>query len=125
MSVTVFCRFNYDPHESSRYETVDPVSVTVPDMSMTVRELYSRFVRKQELPELPGYYDSDLNIPEDFPDVAKLDRTEKIELGRQLGDSIVRTRTRISKHLDDQRKEADRKAKEALSKPIEGEAKTD
>jgi len=74
----------------------DEVSVTVPDMTLTVKEILLRHTRGQLLPGTDaGYYESDIN-GEFLPDFRTMDMTERDEYlenrKQRLSDVISKTK---------------------------------
>lgn len=77
------------------YESYDPKdpnckSRTVPDMSMSIKELITRYTRGQEIPEwIEGVgYENPEDVPVDMPDVEKMRRVEKLQYADQLRDIV-------------------------------------
>jgi len=74
-------------------EQIKGISLTVPDQSLSVRQLLERSVRGGELRGLSASYltddDEGLGI-----DVDKMDRMEKLELKTQVGEQIEQLRNK-------------------------------
>ena len=70
--------------KASLGEVVDPVSETVPDQSLSVREIMARYVNgvRDDLYNDGGEY------TEDMEDVSALDDFERLDLLRSLRDSV-------------------------------------
>lgn len=75
---TAFLRtpYNYNLGDDIKdMEIPDPVSLTVPDMSMPLKTLIERYTRGLPIPTLQPIYSD-----EDYPDVEKMDFAELHEL---------------------------------------------
>lgn len=60
-------------------------SKTVPNMTLSLKELLERYVRGQDVSIFEGSYDADDG---DMPDVSRMDQLEKLELARSIKQSI-------------------------------------
>lgn len=62
------CRCNYNFSDSRYFEKVDSHSITVPDQSLTIPEIFDRLRRGMSLDVLDkgGYYDDPDSFDEDF-----------------------------------------------------------
>lgn len=95
--------FNYDPKAAHNYDPqTDKKSMTVPDMALTPIEIYTRYVRQQELPQLTPVYLGD----QPMPDYTSMDEMELRDLAR----SVNRTVEELKSHAE--RATFARKAKE-------------
>jgi hypothetical protein len=74
--------FNYVPEAG---EVNNDPSLTVPGMSLTLKEIVERFVRTGELKG----FDAVWNGEEDFPDISKMDALEKLDYKRDLEQFIL------------------------------------
>lgn len=70
--------------KASLGEVVDPVSETVPDQSLSVREIMARYVNGVH----DDLYNDGGEYTEDMEDVSALDDFERLELLRSLRDSV-------------------------------------
>lgn len=91
-------------------EHPDPVSLTVPDMSLSLPELVLRYTRGQYVSTYDAKYDDDFELP----DFSKMDTMDKIEYLKELDDSLADYTLRMKEKMD--------KAK-AVSKVIQAEEK--
>jgi hypothetical protein len=69
----------------------DLPSMTVPDQSLPLRELYKRHVRGGEMSVLKPQYMGD----DELPDIEKLDKIERIELAKAVTQEIQNTRASL------------------------------
>ena len=65
-------------------------SQTVPDMSLSMRELIERYVRGESITVLKGDYNSD----SDLPDISRLNQFEKLDMAKALGADIQKAQRR-------------------------------
>jgi hypothetical protein len=56
-------------------------SKTVPNMTLSLKELLERYVRGQDVSIFEGSYDAD---QEDMPDVSRMDQMERLDLARNI-----------------------------------------
>ena len=92
----------YDKSSIDDYEAVTQKSETVPDQSLTVREIISRFTRGQMvIPPIDTGDDDDIDSPlADFEDPT--DALEAMEYGNELLHQIVPRETTESQQSDTQ-----------------------
>jgi len=55
-------------------------SKTVPNMTLSLKELLERYVRGQDVSVFDGSYDAD----DDMPDISRLDQMERLDLARNI-----------------------------------------
>lgn len=84
--------FNFDPDKCKK-ESSDKPSLTVPDMTLDVKELVSRYIRGQEVDTFNPVY---LGEDEEFVDIEKLDEPDRLEYLQSLGKDIVRLQKRVA-----------------------------
>lgn len=89
----------YNAHLFPReYEKGGGVSLSIPDESMSVREILSRYARGIPFsgPMRNPVYDEDSVFPEGMPDLSQMDYTEVQELYDQLGAQIISIRSQLN-----------------------------
>lgn len=103
--------FNYDPKAKHNFEPQnDDKSMTVPDMALTPLEIYTRYIRQQEIPSLkPTYHGED-----PMPDYASMDELEIRDLARSMSRNVEEL-TLLAKNATEARK----KKQEELKKEHE------
>jgi hypothetical protein len=70
-------------------------SQTVPDMTLSLKELVERYTRGQSVATFtPVYYGED----EEFADVSRMDPIERIEYARFIREKIAESRTSLAEH---------------------------
>lgn len=117
--------YNYKDHKG---EIPKGVSLTIPDQSMSIRQLIERHTRGQQIPiHMPSYQftsDSEIDESMNIPDMEKLDYFEKVELKENVQETIDETKKSIKARVKRVNKlaEAQKLAKQQ-AKPSEGEAK--
>lgn len=95
------------------FEKVDPVSVTIPDQSLSLGELLDRYSKGQYVRTRKGVYLGE----EDVPDIEKLDYFERIELKEQNAEHIRGLRSDLQKAESTKRKKvAEQNAQSSASK---------
>lgn len=100
---------NYD-HMKTKYEVFTKPSMTVPDMTLTVREIFNRYARGAALPVKNIYYDE----TEDMPDVRTLDLAEQ-EVWREIAeDEILKIRKPV---VNPKNKDHEKKTEDVPGKP--------
>ena len=105
-------QFNYNPNDSGNKEHFKKPSLTVPDMSMTITELVTRYTRGQNIKVLsPSWYESEDKIPEFDGHIDKLDKFEKMDLAKKTAEEIKTTTESIKKRRKSAKIKADEKAK--------------
>ena len=75
-------------------ELNNSISLTVPNQSMTVRELFDRFSSGRNMDVGSGYY----TVDEDFPDVGKMDKIQMAEFSARLKETISVTQARLAEN---------------------------
>lgn len=63
-------RYHYDNDASESYEAVDPISVTVPDQTMSIKEIFQRTINGVLDPstlQRGGIYDDEPDVDVDYP----------------------------------------------------------
>lgn len=86
--------FNYivKKTEQEIKSTLEP-SQTVPDMTLSLQELVSRYTRGQSVATFtPVYYGEE----EEFADVSRMDPLERLEYARYIREKIADTRTSLA-----------------------------
>lgn len=83
-------QFNYD--STVGREPGGGVSLTIPDQTMSLRELVTRFARGQEVPIFEPIYN---DLEEDFPDVSRMDTLERLDLARNIKQAVAVERENI------------------------------
>lgn len=86
--------FNYDFKKYG--EDFTKPSLTVPDMTMSLRELVERFTRGQEVPYRTPMYDEN----EDYHELEKLDKIEKLERAKQIRKGIKDMQEELKNKLE-------------------------
>lgn len=90
---------NYDPSEFDVFEYVDPVSETVPDQVMDLRELLQRSTSGIPIPTRADGYSE-----EDYPDIWKMDEFELAEFRENLAHKMQEMQSELhvsSKKLEE------------------------
>ena len=92
-------RFHVNPHPNRGLEKLSDEVITEPDLSVTVEDIYSRYVRGMPISGLarPVYFSSD-DDDDDFVDPAyrqNLDLTDFDEFGNEMKGYIESTSTRL------------------------------
>ena len=89
-------KFNYD---HTRYGEVNSQpSMTIPNDTMSLRQMLDRYARGMALPERPlPYYDEE-NV---FPNMAKMDLTERADYLESQKEKVLL----LQKQLEDERKQ--------------------
>lgn len=82
-----------EKYTSEGLEIVDPISVTQPNMSMSLGDLLDRFVNGQPVKQLPGTFDLNeegqiVNGLMSLPDLMSLDPLERIDLLREVAEDL-------------------------------------
>lgn len=99
----------------------DRVSLTVPDQSMSIKDVMSRFVRGLPLPKLQGMGYSDI----DTSPYDNLDRFQKLDLAREFANKQLELRQQLLTEKSEKekaaleerfRKAVDERATEMLTK---------
>lgn len=79
-------------------------SLTIPDQSMSIKQLLLRHTRGQEIPiHDPSYqYEENVEFSDtlDLPDLDKLDPFEKMELADQMKDIVKETKKSIKQRVE-------------------------
>ena len=103
-----YTSFEYEDHVSTEYEYNSGKVITVPDMSLSVKELVERYVRGLPVPVLgsASYMDDDV-------DLAKLDKFELMNLKSQVDSFISSKRESLSRARDAAKKTDDEPPVEA------------
>lgn len=96
-------------------EIVDPLSMTQPDMVMSLEELLLRHTRGEDVPIYEGFYDSDLT--EDDEDI-HLPNPKALDMA-EIDDMIDYTKTRI-KDLEKEAKRPKQQRAPAQDSEAEG-----
>lgn len=105
---------NYDWRKGGEPISKKP-SVTVPDQSMTIREILTRFTRGQSVPTRQPIYDG-----EEMPDLNRMDLSEI----KDMRDQVQETLADVRRASEAKRKEQDKAAiKEAILQAQEAEKK--
>lgn len=78
--------FNFDVNVHGTYVDPDEISETIPDQSLTVKEILERHTRGQETVSYNVVYDTDLE--KGYPDISKMSTIEKAELALNYSDSV-------------------------------------
>lgn len=108
--------FNYEPTAPHNYEPqYDKKSMTVPDMALTPLEIYTRYVRQQEVPSLKAVYAGD----QPMPDYGMMDELEIRDLARSMSRNVEEL-TILAKNATEARK----KKQEELKKEHEAKKAT-
>lgn len=108
--------FNYDPTAAHNFDPqYDDKSMTVPDMALTPLEIYTRFIRQQEIPSLTPVYLGDQPIP----DYTQMDELELRDLARSVSRSVEEL-----KNLAENATKARKAKQEALKKEQEAKKAT-
>lgn len=79
----------WDKHPSD-FEVIDPKSMTIPDQSLSVRDIIQRFTRGQmEIPPVDSGSDDtfDTVVPSDFDDM--VDAHQAVVNGSELYDDLI------------------------------------
>lgn len=77
-------QFTYDPTVKSAKERSGGISKTIPDQSLTLKQIVSKYVSTGIMPEAKVVYDAD----NPMPDFDSMDVQDKIEYGRSVQDFI-------------------------------------
>lgn len=85
--VNIRSNYNREYDNAERFEQVDPISMTIPDQSMSVREIMERYARgiPFEAGRIPIYTGED----SEFPDWDKLDISEQYQLIEENRERIL------------------------------------
>lgn len=79
------------------------VSLTVPDQSISMREILERYSRGHDITVIPGEYfaemdaDGNMIVPEEFDHIGQMDKMEKVELLDEVKRSIADVQSRVKK----------------------------
>lgn len=93
---------------SAAYETPEGESKTVPDMTLSLKELVNRYTRSGQIGEVAAFepvYDGDIEVPH----FERMTPQERLDFAKNLKASIAETRRKLS----EQNKMATKVAKEA------------
>lgn len=85
-------------HSEIKNERFTKPSMTVPDMTLTVREIFNRFARGAVLPVKDIYYDE----TEDMPDIRTLDLAEQEVYQKIAEEEILRIRSPKNKDHEEE-----------------------
>lgn len=81
-------------HEMTFGETFTGPSLTVPDQSLSLKDLLERYVMGQNVETFKGVYNGDQDdIPEN---IDRMDHLEKLDLARQVRGKIAETQAALS-----------------------------
>jgi len=83
---------NFHPEIDGDPETILGKSMTVPGMTLSMREIVTRFRRGDTLPSFESYFDGD----DPIPDVNRMDKIEIIEMLRANNDVIDTIQSELS-----------------------------
>lgn len=84
--------------------------MTVPDQTLSIKQILERHTRGQEVPVLQPFYSNTENWNEYLPDITKLDRFERLELAQRIRDNATEMEQDM---LDRAKGKADAKKAEA------------
>lgn len=119
----IWSALNYD--NTGHHSAVDPVSVTVPDQSMTIQEIVFRFRRGMpvSVANNEGAYYGDEDLP-DLEDMDLADREEAVKAARAVRKDIegrLKTldeqRAKLKKEADAELEEIRKELRDRKSKP--------
>jgi hypothetical protein len=80
------------------------VSKTIPDKTMTLKQLIERHMTGQVVPVLDAQYDDDRELfNENFPDVTKMSKIELLEFNNELKNFIENGRKSIQRYIANQK----------------------
>lgn len=83
---TIVNSLTYD-HSIQKNETFSLPSLTVPNQTLSLKELLNRFTRGQEIPTLePSFHGEDEQF---FDQVSRMDKIEKLEFASQIRGHIA------------------------------------
>lgn len=106
--------FDYDPKDVAG-ERTDKPSMTVPEMTMSLKEILSRYTRGGEVATFTPVYQDNDEFDEN-PDFSKMDATEKLQYARQIKEAIVEHQKRAYAKQTE-RKSADDPPKQEVDQP--------
>ncbi|AXH73189.1 MAG: hypothetical protein [Microviridae sp.] len=115
----------FTPHPQQR-ERGFSGSCTVPDQSLTIKQILERHTRGQRIPDkLIGYYDDEQDpLGLDGTNWETLDLSEKHDIMRQQKEKVSHLKTQYesqSKKLIQSQKDAENRKKEALKAELRAE----
>lgn len=103
------CEFNQKPSE------------TVPDQSLSIKEIISRFASGKPLPQSETYYTDEV-----LPDIKKLDLVDIHELKQNITSNIEESKNKLTKaQTDNKRNEEERRFQSRHQELIKQSEKTD
>lgn len=116
--------YDFDKTKKSNAETVDPVSQTVPDKNLSLKELVERYTRTGTLPagvkESQTFYDAD----DPLPDFQSMSKQERAEFVKDMDALITEKRKQLiqkKQEMEAAKKEADRIQHEKENKYLKRE----
>lgn len=119
-------QFSYDS-EKSHKETPKGVSKTIPEMTLSLRELLERYTRGQNIEIFhPTYLGEDDEMP-DMSVIGRMTPQERLDLAREIREKIEDYRTSVPQGQLDLEAEIEAQKLEKISKKIEdktGDEKT-
>lgn len=96
-------RSNYNRNipDHERFETPDPISMTIPDMSMSMAEIMNRYTRgiPFETGRIPIWDEN-----QEFPDWEKMDISEQYELARANQERIIQLQQKHHDYVREKKK---------------------
>lgn len=83
---------NYKKAANFPAEKTSGISMTVPDMTLSLRDLINRHKAGGKVNTYGASYDEGRNIP---PDLERMDKVDRAVLARQMSDFVATTRGRL------------------------------
>lgn len=112
-------KYRLNPYRETEktFERPKGKKLTVPDQSLTVKEIMHRFTRGQRIPDqMVGYYDDDYDpLGLEGTNIETLDLSQKYELMRALQRQNRDNRTKLNKEENDKKIS---KLKEQIAKEL-------
>lgn len=105
---------NYDDYNSKKkvkkgeaFDLEAEPSLTVPDQGMTIQEILERYTRGGEVRVLKPQYleDSGTDVGSMIPDFEKMDKLDKIDMAREVGEYIESVQKDVRKRKSVAKKE--------------------
>lgn len=106
----IVTRRNYEPYAGSINELP---SLTVPDLSLSMREILQRFTRGQAIPAGVVREDAVYLGEQETLDFERMDKQDLIEYSKELAEEAKEARSRMKKRADDFKEEEEKKKKKS------------
>lgn len=102
------------------YDLSKEPSLTVPDQAMTVQEILERYTRGGEVRVLKPQYleDESTDVGAMVPDLSKMDKLDKIDMAREVGEYIGDIQKAVKKRKSQKKKEEDAPAPPPSDDPV-------